>query len=337
MIDAVKKRIRLVTIIALIVFLGVFGYYNFYHRENTKKRDTFIVKKGDLKEELIISGTIEAEEKVTLRFKTSGRISWIGVKEGDYVKKYQSIASLDQRELRKQLQKELNDYLNERWDFDQTKDENKSKLLTDSVKRVLEKAQFDLNNAVLDVEIQNLALEYASLWTPIEGIVTRVTSPYAGVYVSPTQAEFDIVNPATVYFSATADQTEVTKLYQGLVGNLVLDAYPDETLTGNIKNISFAPKSGETGTVYTVKFVFPSENASYKYRLGMAGDLSFVTREKKDVLYVPIKFIKEEKGKKYVEIKKDNKMEKLFVSVGMETDNEVEVVKGLTEGTIIYN
>ena len=63
------------------------------------------------------------------------------------------------------------------------------------------------------------------------------------------------------------------KLHEGLTGNLVLDTYPDATISGQIKSISFAPLEDESGTVYEVKFVFPL--GLNQYRLGMTGDLTF--------------------------------------------------------------
>ncbi|MBI4991501.1 efflux RND transporter periplasmic adaptor subunit, partial [Candidatus Gottesmanbacteria bacterium] len=316
--------------------LLIFAVYKNFSNGKNKKTETAIVKQGKLEEKLTISGTIDAEEKTTLRFQTSGRLTWVGVKEGDYVKKYQGIAALDQREVKKKLEKELNDYLTSRWTFEQKKrDDYRDQVMTDTVKRVLEKAQFDLNNTVLDVEIQNLSVEFANLWTPIEGIVTKVAAPYAGVNITAATSEFEVVNPNTVYFAALADQTEVTKLSGGELGELTLDAYPDATLSGSIKNISFIPKSGETGTVYAVKFIFPGDNSSYKYRIGMAGDLSFVTKRKENVLYTSSKFIKSQNGKKYVTVKRNGKEEKVFVETGMETDNSVEIISGVSAGEVI--
>lgn len=326
-------------ILTTLILASGFGGYNYFIAPKTNiKTDTTRVKRGNLEEKLTISGTIDAEEKATLRFQSSGRLNWVGVKEGDYVKKYQSIALLDQKEVKKKLQKELNDYLTSRWDFEQKKrDDYRDKAITDTIKRVLEKSQFDLNNAVLDVEIQNLTVELSNLWTPIEGIVTKVNTPYAGVNIIPSQAEFEIINPKTVFFSAVADQTEVTQIKEGMKGELTLDAFSESTLSGNIRNISFTPKSGETGTVYSVKFTFNDDNTNYKYRIGMGGDLNFVLKSKSDALYLPIKYVKTENGKKYVKVKDQNQEIKAYVETGMETDDEIEIMNGVTEGDLITN
>ena len=337
MIGKLITKKRLVIAILLIV-IGFAVYNYFFASSKTKNGETARVKKGTLEEKLTISGTVDAEEKVTLRFQTSGRLTWVGVKEGDYVGKYQSIASLDPREVKKKLQKELNDYLNQRGDFDQkNKDDYRDKVMTDTIKRILDKAQNDLNNSVLDVEIQNLSVEYANLWTPIEGIVTKITSPYAGTNIIPTQAEFEIINPNSIFFEASADQSEVTKLYQGMTGELILDAYPQTSQSGTINNISFIPKSGEAATVYLVKFIFNPDNSDYKYRIGMGGDLTFILKKKEDVLYTPAKYIKSDNGKKFVKVKEQNQELKKYVETGMETDNEVEITSGLNEGETVVN
>lgn len=332
------KNKKLLIVILFLIITSFLLYRNFTSSAKTKKIESTKVKQGTLEEKMTISGSIEGDEHVTLRFQTSGRLAWVGVKEGDYVKKFQTIASLDKREMQKKLQSELYDYMKTRWDFEEAKkDTYKDKLVTDTVKRILEKNQFDLNKAVLDVELLDISNEFANLWSPIEGLVTKVGSPYSGVNITPSTAEFEIVNPKTIYFAATADQNEVTRLSKNMSGELILDAYPEATISGIIKDISFVPKTGETSTVYAVKFVFENDNSNYKYRISMAGDLSFVVQKKENVLYVPIKFVRTQNNKKYLKIKRNGNEENREVTAGMETDSDIEITSGVTLGETIYN
>lgn len=334
MINFLKKRWWMVVIILLIIG---FIFYQQTVLTKGKKETSYKVKRETLKEELSLSGKIDAEEKVTLRFQTSGRLSWVGVKEGDYVKKYQAIATLDQREVQKNLEKALRDYAKERWDFEEDKEVTyKSAVKTDTVRRILEKNQFDLDKAVADVEIKQLAVEYSSLISPIEGIVIKIGSPYAGVNVTPTQAEFEIINPKTVYFSATAEQTDVVRLKQGMTGEIILDAYPDLKISGKIERISFVPKTGETGTVYEVKLAINDQNEDYKYRFEMTGDVSFILKEKSNVLAIPANYIKKEKNKRYVWQKTNGKKIKTYIKIGEEIDGNIIITSGLREGDVVY-
>ena len=336
-----KKR-KIIIAVFLLVLLGIF----FYLRQRSSQTEgvkTYKVRSQTLKEELTLSGNIEANEHATLRFQSSGLLAWVGVKEGDYVQKGQAIASLDQTELKQRLNKYLTAYSKSRSNFDQQQDDNRDPVLlslTDAQRRealrAADRAQQDLNSSVLDVELQALALQYSNLTTPIEGVVVRVAAPNAGVNITPAQAEFEIVNPNTLYFSVLADQTEVTQLQTGQSADIVFDAYPDKNAgVGNIYYIAYTPKSGETGTVYEVRLGFNSYNA--QYRLGMTGDANFVLREKQNTVAIPLTYIKTDQGKKYVLKKQGNEQTKNFITTGETFDTLIEVTSGLRAGDVIYD
>lgn len=321
--------------LAIVFFIG-FVIYKQLVPAKTEGESSYKVKKQNLKESLTFSGEINANEKVTLRFQTSGRLSWVGVKEGDFVKKYQTIASLDQREIKKKLEKTLQDYLIERDDFDQ--DLSDYKVITnDTIKRILEKSQYGLNKSVLDVEIQNLSIEFSNLFTPIEGVITKVSSPYSGVNVTPTQAEFEVINPQSIYFSAIIDQTELPGLEEDKDGFITLDPYPDEKIKTKITSISFTPIEGESGTVYEAKLLLDVDNSKYKFRIGMTGDAEFVLREIENIIAVPSEFIRREGSRKYVEIKVNNNRKKTYVTTGEVIDDFTQIKSGLKEDDVIYD
>lgn len=327
------KKWRLLLIVIIII------YFAFSYLQPKKEEKIYRVAKKNIKEELTFSGKVDADEKVVLRFQTSGRLAWVGVKEGDYVKKYQGIASLDQRDIKNRLDKYLNLYATQRNNFEQGKDDYQKtwttapdKLVADAAKRILENNQYNLNNAVLDVEYQNFSLEYAHLWSPIEGIVTRVETPIAGINITPANAEFEIVNPKTIYFSASADQTEVVKIKEGMRGRITFDAYPDQSIDGEIKTIGFTPKTDETGTVYEIKVIFKTDK---NLKLGMTGDISFVVNERKNVIAIPQTLIKKDKSGSYVILKNNNRLIKKYITPGEDIDGEVIIKEGLKAGNII--
>lgn len=227
-------------------------------------------------EALVLPGKVRAEKEVELKFQTSGKLAWVGVKKGDWVKRGQAIASLDKEELEKEFKKEMNDYLNERWDFEQTHDdyqETKERhLVTDEIQRILDQAQFDLNNVVLDLEIADLAVKFAAIVSPIEGIITRIDQPVAGVNITPATAVFTVSDPGSVFFEAEADEEEVVLLKQGLRAKIILDSYPEKEFDSEIILLGFAPVSSTGSAVYSVKLSLP-ENTDLQFRLGMAGEV----------------------------------------------------------------
>src|SRR3989344_901700 len=285
MIKFIKKRWYLILII-LAIAIFIF-FQNKQASSSQDQPDTYRVKKETLKEILSLSGEIDAEEKIFLRFQTSGRLAWVGVKEGDLVKKYQTIASLDQRDLKNRLQKYLNTFVSQRLSFEQTKDDywNKQYDLSESIRksaeRTLQDSQYDLNNSILDVELQSLSVEYSNLWTPIEGIVTHISSPFAGVNITPAGADFEVVNPKTLFFSVAAEQGDVINLKEGDVGDISFDAYPEQKFKATLYYVSFSPKEGETGTVYELRLKLDDQAEKLSLKLAMTGDVDFLIKQEK--------------------------------------------------------
>ncbi len=330
-------------VLLIFIIVGFVIYKNKTAKANKNKVDSYKIKRQDLKEVLTLSGEINAEEKVTLKFQTSGRLAWVGVKEGDFVKKYQTLASLDQRDIKNRLTKYLNTFAVSRNTFEQTKDDNwnlqydLSGSIRQEAERVLKNNQYNLENAVLDVEYQNLSLEYANLWTPIEGIVTRVSIPFAGVNVTPAGAEFEVVNPQTLYFSVTAEQNDVINLREGMLGKISLDAFPEKIYDGQLYYISFSPKTGETGTVYEIRVKLDEGALSLPLKLLMTGDLDFLIKEEKDALSVPSSFIKKDKKGTYVFVGSPTKKTKKYIEISEEIDGKYVIISGLIENEVIYD
>ncbi|MBP9691599.1 efflux RND transporter periplasmic adaptor subunit [Candidatus Woesebacteria bacterium] len=327
-------------LLVFVIICAIAAFIWFRERNQpVKVIETHTVERETLRKELNVSGSIEALEAVDLHFQTGGRLTWVGVKEGDMVKKNQGIASLDQRQLQKNIQKYLNTYDKERRDFEQTNADyednsvDTSAQIREEARRVLENSQFDLNNSVLDVELQTISKEYAYLYTPIAGIVTRIDAPTAGMNILPTTT-FQIVNTDSLYFSLSVDQTEVVDLQEGMIGTILIDAFPDQKFSGEILSIGYTPQADEAGTVYEVKVALSGSDRD-RLRIGMTGDVSFVLAEYPNSLSIPLSYLVQEDAD-YVMIMAGGKQVKQAVEIGREVGDMIEVLSGLSEGNIIY-
>ncbi len=289
--------------------------------------------RGELTESISGTGEVNALETSDLSFQTIGKLAWVGVKEGDAVKKGQAVASLDKSQLQATLKKLLNTYNRERTDFDDTSDSADDVTLTDAVARIKKRAQVDLDQTVIDVEIQSEAIRLANLYSPIAGIVTQANPKSPGVNVGPTTAIYQIVNPETVYFDAEVNEVDVPKLNNAIPVEVSLTAYPDEILHESIYSIGFASVTTSSGgTAYKIQVTLPS-NDSLKYRLGMNGDVKFILDKKEDVLLVPSTAVIESNGKNYVWTLTDqNTAHKIEVTTGSSSLEDTEIVDGLSEG-----
>lgn len=304
-----------------------------------KKYEISAVRKTTVIKTVSASGKIASETTVTLKFQTSGMLTWVGVKKGDQVKKWQAIASLDKKEIESTLKKKLLAYMNERWDFEGTQDTydiNGRKIgtvpnLTEAEKRILEKAQFDLDSTVLDVEIQDLAKKYATLYSPVNGIVTEVESPIAGVNITPTTATFTIADPTQMKFTANVDEVDVGQIRLGQKVGITIDAYPEEEFIGEVAKIAFASVSTSGGgTAFPVDIKL-SANLEEKFKIGMNGDAEIVVAEKDNVLTIPVEAVVEKNGSKTVRTLENKKITEVPVKTGLESDAIVEIVEGLGE------
>ena len=282
---------------------------------------------------------IRSENTVKVQFQTSGRLAWLGVKEGDLVKKGQALASLDKQDLEKRFKKEMNDYLNERWDFEQTQDDyratRENALVTDSIKRILEKAQFDLESSVLEAEIADLAIKFASIYAPVGGIVTQIEPAVAGLNVVYTTAFIEIMDPGKMGFEAIVDEIDIPKLKAGQKVVVSLDAFPDLEFEGEIKRISFkATQTTAGGTAFLVYVSLP-ESLIENLRSGFNGDFKAMIEKKEDVLVVPSESIFEEEGGIFVYKVKEDKVLKTKIETGLANEDLVEISSGLDEGDLI--
>jgi HlyD family secretion protein len=324
-------------ILILLIVGGGWGVYKLVIAKDGEVKDT-TVQRGTVKEELILSGEITAEKLADLSFASSGEVAWIGVSEGEWVKEGQALAKLDTINLNADLQRARSDLRSAEATVDRVHDDVKDHdtdedFETKETRTVAEVAKDKAWEAVLKAE-ENL--RNATLYAPFAGMVTQVTNPFSGMNVLYTGSQFELVDPETVYFAVSADQTEVVNIHQGQGVTIVFDAHPDEEYQGQVISIGYAPKSGEVGTVYEVKVGFGDLSLDpSKFRLGMTGDAKFVLAEKEGVLWLPPEYVNSEREGKYVNLEERNR--RVSVEVGVEGEDRVEVIGDLKEGDRVYD
>lgn len=334
-----KKIAAIVSGFLLLAGGGVVVRAKTVSSQNASVIQTAKTIREDFTKTVSSSGKTKAVRSVDLKFQTSGKLTWVGVKEGDHVNAYQAIASLDQRSVQKNLQNALLDYSKERNDFEETwrvtyngvQDPNTA--LTDTIKRILQKNQWDLNKSIIGVELQALAVEYSTLVTPISGVVTSIDTPVAGINITPATSVFTVVDPESMVFEANADETDVGSLKIGQKAEIMLDAYPEATFSGTISYISYASELSAGGaTVFPVRISFDKPE---DIRIGLNGDVTIDSVNLPQALTIPIEALREDGGGKYVYRKSDKVYQKVPVTTGMQNDTRVVIESGLAEGDTV--
>lgn len=283
-----------------------------------------------------VSGTIAAKRSVNLTFPLGGTIAWVGVKKGDTVTAGQTIATLDERTAEKNLKSALIAYSLQRNTFDQNIANNNgisnpASALNDSMKRILQNNQYNLDQAVNSVELQDLARQQAILTSPIAGLVTRADAETAGVTATAATV-YTITDPSSIVFDMDVDEADVSKITIGQNAKIVLDAYADKTITLPIVSIDFVSHATSSGgNAYTVEAQL-GDNSGYRYRVGMNGNADIVTAESVGVLSVPLSAVTDDK---FVYVQKGKKFIKTKVVLGLQSDTDAAVESGLKDGDIV--
>ncbi len=325
----VKQRWKLMIVVLVVLLLG--GYWLLQSRTTEEEQLVFEQpRRQTLTKTLDVSGLVDAKEKAQLRFLTGGRITYIGAQVGDWVQRSQTIARSDARAQVKQQEKTLNNYMIERWNWENTQDEIEGESLKDIERRAVEQEQFRLNNSVLDVEIQQIAISDTVIFAPFAGVLTVAPTAVAGVQLAPTDY-FEIVNPNSLIFRAGVDEADIAEVFPGQRAVIELDAYRGTEFESEVSYVSFTSSSTTTGTVFLIELPIHNPDIS-TFRLGMNGDVKIELDSKNNALTIPLIATRERDNKVFVDIRTgENQYEEREIVLGLETDELVEVVDGLTE------
>lgn len=332
-----KKRLRskkFILLILIVVTAIVAGVFVFKRSQQPETFETVAPQYQDLKQTLDINGSLKADAAVSLRFPASSRLTWVGVKRGDYVNAWQAIAKVDTRTLEKQLKQDLNTFEKQFRNHDQVLDDYDyygTPDLNKEVTRILENANFDLQNSVLNVEIRDLSIRLSTLTTPIAGIVTHIDTPIAGVTVSPTDL-FQIVNPDSLYFAIVIDEEDIGLVASGQNVVVTLDAFADQELAGTVGAIDFNPTTSASGsTAYEAKVMLPLDLLADKYRLGLNGVAQVTISEKNNALTIPLDSLIERDDSSIVRVLENGLPQEKKIEVGITTDDWAEILSGISE------
>ncbi len=293
------------------------------------------VKKGTLVQTISVTGDVDADRDVELKFEIGGKLQSLNIKKGDYVKKGQVIATIDQSTALKNLKTALLNYSLQRNTFDQTVNaqpaHTPSDALNDSMKRLLENNQYNLDLAVNSVEIQDLARQKSVLTTPIDGIVTRADVKTSGVTVA-TTTTFGVTDPSSLSFRMEVDEADISKVSEGQEVDVDLNAYPDNQLHLRVGSIDFVTHTTSTGgNAYDVKArIIPTSKMSL--RVGMNGNATIITKRKDEIITIPLASLIDENT---VYVKTGTIYEKRKIKLGIQSDTDTEVISGLSEGELL--
>jgi HlyD family secretion protein len=330
-----KKLLFLLVIIALV---GGGAYFSLARQnEVVVEEKTAKVTKGNISVAISFDGK-SVVDKRDLSFELSGIVRGVSVKEGDQVQPWQTLAYLDTREAQKNLENEMRDYLSQRNNFEEMTqvtypDENPT---TDTIKRILEKNQWDLEKSVADYELKSIALQKSYLSSPIKGTIAAVGIK-PGEFGATTKTAFTVVDTDSLVFESYVEDVDALKINVDQTARITFDALPTEVYSARVAFISPVATIDENDlSTYKVLITF-SEQESPSLLDGMAGEVEIISKEVLNVVKIPNTTVKRESGKSMVYLKTDSGTEKREVELGFTNGKEVEVKSGLENGQVLID
>lgn len=318
-----NKKILAVTIVLIsLYFIGNRG------TGNSKLIKLTRAEIKPIKSIISASGVVKSESEATLRFQTAGKISWIGISLGDYVHKGQAIASLDSEKFEIALRQAQQDVVATDAILEKVYDDrrNKDKVESFSEKITRTDAERDKNQAYDELIEAQKNLKNASIYTPFTGTITSIDAQVGEEALTTTNIA-QISDLTHENFVAEVDEIDIVNVKKEQDAKVILDSQPEKTFASSISKIS--PKSTTTSTgstAYEVTFTLPKEELIL---LGMNGEVQVITDQKEGALTIPTEAVLDEK---YIWVKTNGRFEKKEVVVGIQSDSEVEINKGVVVG-----
>lgn len=285
-----------------------------------------IIKPHLITDQLFVSGKLMPDEEVDLSFEASGKIIDINFTEGSSVKKGQLLAKVNDSQLQAQLARlEAQMPLAEDRVFRQN-----ALLQRDAVsKEAYEQVKTELATLHADIENVKASIAMTELRAPFDGVI-GLRQVSTGAYASPTTviAKLTKITPLKVEFAVPeryARQirkgTNLTFKIEGKLEEFKAQVYATES--------SIDP---ETHTL-TVRAIYRNHNGLLLP--GRYADVSLKQEEISDAIAIPSEAIVPEMGKNKVFVYRSGKAYPVDVEIGIRTEAEIQIVKGLSAGDTI--
>ena len=196
-------------------------------------------------------------------------------------------------------------------------------------------------------------LGYATITAPIDGVViSKEVEEGQTVAASFSTPElFTIAKDLKdMQVVADVDEADIGDVKEGQRVEFTVDAYPDDTFSGTVKQVR--QNATTTNNVVTYEVVISARNDDLKLKPGLTANVTIYTLERNNVTSVPskaLRFTPEPQviGKKYKisDVKAEHKVWTLSgntfqahaVQVGISDGTHTEIVSGITEGTTIID
>ena len=286
----------------------------------------YVVAATRLSDQVASTGSVIADESVTIQSELSGKITSLNIQEGQPVRKGQLLFTINAADVQAQLQKQQ---YNIKLYQDQEK-RQRTLLEKEYISRQeYEQSNNALQTAQADLQALRVTLEKAYVRAPFDGILgLRNTS--VGAYVSPGTAITTLsrVQPVKVDFNVPSRFAQSVR-----VGDPVL--VTDEATTKKIEAKVYAinPQIDPVSRTLPVRAIYPNKNM--ELRPGGFVKVNLELGETAEALQIPTEAVIPVASGYTVFTVKRGKAAVQPVNIGVRSDQLIQITKGLAVGDTI--
>ena len=348
-----KKTIFIIIGVVLLIIVGYFVVTSFLGNSVEVKLTTAVLQKpGQTTASLTASGYVVAQRKAAIASKGTGRLIYLGVVEGDKVKKNQIIGKLESTDIVAQLdQAKANLNLQQAGLVDAQNTFSRVQDLFNkglSSQQEFDQAQSNLNRVLASIEVAKagirvaeVSLENTLIRAPFDGTVLtknaevgEIVAPFGGSTTSKT-AVITIADMKSLLVEADVSESNIEKISANQDCEITLDDYPEKSYSAYVFKI--VPTADRSKATVLVKVGF--KNYDSRVLPEMSAKVSFFTdpvdtsiANQKPILVIPVSAVRNENGKSYVFTITDNKAVKNEIITGQKLGSYFEVLSGLQPG-----
>ena len=301
---------------------------------------------------LTASGYVVARRKAAVASKGTGTLMFLGVEEGDRVKKGQVIARLEDSDVAATLQRARENLRVAEADLKDAKQslERERILLNEGV---VAQAEFDaaearynrvvasIDAAKFAVKEAEVAVENTRIVAPFDGTVLKknadvgeIVAPLAGA-ASSRAAVVTIADMSSLEVDADVSEANITRVSPNQNCEVRLDAYPERGYLAYVSKIVPTADRAKATVLVKIKFndydhrVLPDMSAKITF---LSADFAQTAASTRPVLTVPATAVATRNGRQVVYQVKEDRAVEVPVVVGRPIGNLIEIKHGLKEG-----
>ena len=275
-----------------------------------------------------LQAAIEAEDMVAASSETGGRITSLKVKEGQYVKRGQLIATTDLEQVNKSIA-EIEKTLELAVDVF-----NRQKRLWDqNIGSEIQFLQAKNNKERLEKSLETVQyqLTKGNVYAPKSGVIEMVIAK-AGEMAGPGSPIVQILNTSKVKVAANVPEKFLRNVKQGEMMSIEIPALDIKT-QGRVTMLGRTINPANR----TFKVEVNLSNPKGLLKPNLLANMLLNDFSAKDVITVPLELVQQEvSGKDYVFVKKDGAdgamAEKFYVTTGESYDGNIIIEEGLKGG-----